>query len=135
MRMVRGLNVILLHSKAATDAEIKSAAVDLVNLGVAKVTSARKHWERAGAGSGGFAGWPQAVLRTGYGTTRPEFDALVVPQRRVGKATADIVNLALKVKRPIFVLDEALANTRALTPVTGIRTIDGRDFQTGWELQ
>jgi hypothetical protein len=87
--------------------------------------------------AGGFNGWCRDVVqRTDMMTLKPVYAGFVVPGHHVGKATALILQLALHVKRPTFVLEyRRMTEEPVLRRVVGIECIDPNDFFAGWVLE
>lgn len=128
--MIQGKRVFLAHAKSVEEEQLLTWGKQLVALGAARVTSARKHWSRMQGQISGFKGWPQAVLsHHAYGAIGFSFEVLVFPSRNIGKATAQIAELALKMKRPCYLLERG-----DLIEVSGCACIDANDWHNGWEL-
>lgn len=83
---------------------------------------------------GGWDGWCRSVAvgREYRGMDlHSRFDGFVVaPTRRVGKATATIVWLALQARKPVRFFD----GDGCFEPVTLVNTLESHDFSGGWEV-
>jgi hypothetical protein len=68
-----------------------------------QVVSAVTEWQENFTRCNGWEGWKDDVA-TGfrYGTQEPRYHAIVVVGLRSGRATADIANAALSVKKPVL---------------------------------
>lgn len=100
---------------------------------VVEVITGAKDYEQNFHRYGGWDGWTASVA-TGNeyrGTSLgPRFDAIVVsPDVLIGKATASIVNMALKMRKPVYFYDGG----KKLSAVAGATRISG-NFSKGWQL-
>lgn len=139
-----GLHAFLAHPKSSEDEEIArlKAAAELAirsaldRLGRSDVpvvvVSGRDDFAARLAIEGGWDAWCVSVATgAGYrdGAMGPLFDAVVVaPDARVGRGTARIVEAALQVGKPVYLL------LSQLVPVNSLARVNGRDFRRGWEV-
>tara|TARA_Y100000034_G_scaffold52694_1_gene64680 strand:- start:120 stop:602 length:483 start_codon:yes stop_codon:yes gene_type:complete len=80
--------------------------------------------------TGDWDAWAKAVIsRKDSITLQRHYDIIVVPSETVGRATAQIVEAALTVGRPVILFDEG-----TLKKVVGIHQHDPEDWQGGFTL-
>jgi len=86
----------------------------------------QEHFHRCG----GWNGWVDDVAcgRTLGGRAR--FDAVVCPYSVVGRATAQIVERALGIGKPVV----HYARNGSVSRVTGVECVDFDSWKAGWEL-
>jgi len=85
------------------------------------------HFKRCG----GWDAWAaDVVTRIDYATRQPYFAGIVMTTRNIGRASYVTAITAITARRPLYLFE----NCRILK-VSGIETIDGRDFKQGWEVQ
>ena len=87
-------------------------------------------WNENFGRCGGWNGWAEDVATGRTLEGRPRFDAIVCPQTAVGRATYQIVQLALDVGKPVIHLRRDGATLR----VTGIVCDDPDSWKAGWSL-
>lgn len=118
--MSEQMRIFLAHPKGWTDEQIDAARAGLSAAFPAHVVvAARDEWERVGKAVGGFKGWTQ---RIGGGTGldgRPFFSVIAVPAGPIGKATAQIAELALQQGRFVLVEDDGAWKRGRLVRWTG----------------
>lgn len=105
------------------------ATVEVLVPGVTVVdglTDWRENFNRCG----GWPGWVQDVANGRELSGRPRFDAILCPQTAVGRATSQIVQLALDVGKPVVYLRRDGVTLR----VTGIVCDDPESWKAGWSL-
>lgn len=86
------------------------------------------HEKRSGpANYNGWIGWITGTT-TPFGA-EPRFHVFLVPQPRIGKATAQIVETALRLGRVVVCLTD---NADGILRVRRVVRLDEHDFQTGW---
>jgi len=71
----------------------------------------------------------ETVTGKSYATRKPHFDAYVVVGSRLGKASAGIVNLALRNQKPVFCLTDS-----RIAAVSAITSLDADDMASGWAV-
>tara|TARA_R100000808_G_scaffold5066_1_gene15731 strand:- start:5882 stop:6346 length:465 start_codon:yes stop_codon:yes gene_type:complete len=75
--------------------------------------------------------WAKSVVHREHSITRkPYYDMIVIPSQYVGRATAQIVNLANKGGRPVFLLGQ-----ESLTRVSQVYPYDPDDWQGGFKCE
>jgi len=95
----------------------------------AKVISGRDDFKERSASLGGWQGWARDVA-TGedeYGS--PSFHAIIIPDERIGKATAGIVQEALNVGKAVYFWRKS-----ELLSVQTVEAVDPKDWKQGWRL-
>jgi len=129
----------LAHKRQLEDKKIDhlvaGATLLLRELGVVRgdetavVTAGRDDYKERSAALGGWQGWARdvAVGEDEYG--RPTFHTIIVPDERVGKATAGIIQDALDVGKPVY-----FWRTRELVSVKTVQAVDQEDWKQGWKL-
>ena len=99
------MRVFLAHPKAWTDAQIDAKVAEVrAALPAAEVISGRDSFAATAHGSGSWSAWATEV---GSGTDAngdPTFDLILVPDVFCGKATAQIVDAALRSSREVIAL-------------------------------
>lgn len=80
-----------------------------------------------------FGSWEQWIdhVATGknYMTQEPVFTHYICAEQRVGRATSEIVRLALERGKFVYLLAK-----EELKKVVSVHPIDDQDWQTGWQL-
>jgi hypothetical protein len=75
--------------------------------------------------------WAKSVVKREHAITRkPYYDFIVVPGTTVGRATAQIVDLAVRAGRPVFLLSE-----EKLERITQVYPFDVEDWQGGFRCE
>lgn len=127
---------LLLHRKDAPDVAGLNAAVTaaLEALSEGKpfiLVNAREEWAQNFARCGGWAAWIQdVVMGYDFASGEPRYFGYVAPDETVGKATADIVRLALHNGRPV-----ASWNGAQLGVVSRVVEINEHDYKNGWRIE
>lgn len=133
--------LFIAHPKAVADEALDALKVQIEELVRAKnpgkdieVVLGRDDFHARAVTLGGWEPWSRNVV-TGINTVtgQPLFSAIIIPALAgglaVGKATADMVSLALSMARPVRVFAQG-----QLIPVKGVSTINARDYKAGWSL-
>jgi hypothetical protein len=95
-----------------------------------RITLGRKDFESNFRGD--WAAWTQSIVsRTHSVTRKPRYEAIVVPGKRCGRATAQVVKAALEAGRPVFLWDRE----HSLKKVCGVTMVDSDDWATGLSLE
>jgi len=84
---------------------------------------------------GGWRGWPREVAlgrQMSFAGLEPRFHAFVVPDETCGKATAEILSLALGAGKLVLVLD---MESGKLSRAVNVIMSDPGDAQSGWTLE
>lgn len=142
------LRAFLAHPKASDDAHIltlREAATRALQKAVEAyaaapipivVVAGRDDFAARAVECGGWPGWTQSVavgrtLRDG--TTGPIYDLIVVaPSALVGRGTGDIVSMATRARKPVYLLD---MEREILVPVRSVFCQNPQDYQTGWACE
>lgn len=130
--------VFIAHPAGLGDAAIESLKVEIEQAAqreniTAEFVLGRDDHKTSFALYGGWDGWGASVAEgmEYRGNTRaPRFDVIVVaPSVAVGKATAQIVQRALQMRKPVLVyLDGQFKTAREIVQT------DPRDFKSGWAV-
>lgn len=137
---MKTVRVFVAHSKQDSDEFIERVrekiALTLQNAAVAQGKIVKidcvlgrddhaEHFKRAGS----WDAWAVDVVdRVNYITREPEYRAIIVTNRFVGKATSQIVQRALAMRRPILLF----CDDEILRAITRVDAISGGDFKSGW---
>jgi hypothetical protein len=123
------LNVFFASATGDGDDEVAAAVAALqAEWPGALIHSARDVWKSLGLGWDAFS---REVAQGCNLDGSPRFDAYVVPNLRVGRATSTIIEQALAFHKPIFCLPYG---TTEPTVVAGIVCRDPNSWKAGWEL-
>lgn len=135
------MKVFFAHPKGMEDSEIDSWSARLKKLveqeGYAdvEVVPGRDDFKKYAPAAGGFPGWVRDVAtRRDAMSQQPYFDFFVSPYREVGKATADILTLAIHHKRPVVLAEELECGTVEMHRVTQVVVEDPDNYTDGWWL-
>jgi len=80
---------------------------------------------------GDWSAWAKSVVSREHAMTRvPYYDLFVVPSQYVGRATAQIVDLATRGGRPVFLLKE-----ERLERISSVYPYDPDDWQGGFKCE
>lgn len=95
------------------------------------IVSGVRDWEDHFGRCGGWTGWTRDVAQgVDYLTRAPRYDAFIVPDADIGKATRDIVAFALDVKKPVLYWQPGGVASR----VVGVAPNESGDWKAGWTL-
>jgi hypothetical protein len=98
-----------------------------------EITLGRDDYNRYALGAGSFSAWARDVpTRKDVMSGKTHYDGLFVPDRYVGKATAEMVGTALNTKLPVLVgrrLDDGQVNIQR---ATRLEVVDAQDYLKGW---
>jgi hypothetical protein len=78
---------------------------------------------------GGWNGWAEDVAQGRDINGRPRYDAIICPRESVGRATMQIVDIALRNNKPVL-----LAGNTGVRRVIGVVQSDPTSWKAGWEL-
>jgi hypothetical protein len=132
------LRVFVAHRKddaldlGALKAEIQQALdAEAKGRRTVKVTLGREDYLARSSSLGSWAAWIRDVA-TGldYVTREPRFHAYVVPDERIGKATAEIIGAALNLRKPVL----RWLGDGAFRPISLVQKVAPRDFKSGWQI-
>lgn len=111
---------IYLHLKNDTDESIKTHLALAERIFPTHAwTTARAWYAEKISAAGGWAEWEALTARN--------FDTFAISQRTLGKATANIVRLALN--KAVVLIEDKIAHR-----VTGVTTVDSKNWQAGWQV-
>ena len=79
---------------------------------------------------GGWNGWIEDVAAGRELSGRPRFDAYIAPYATVGRATAQIIERALQLGKPVLHVPRNGETLR----VTGVECTDFDSWKAGWSL-
>ncbi len=95
----------------------------------ARVIPGRDDFKERSASLGGWQGWARDVATGEDEYGNPSFHAIIVPDERIGRATAGIVQDALNVGKAVFFWRKG-----ELVAVQTVETVDQEDWKQGWKL-
>lgn len=97
-----------------------------------QITLGRDDYNRYAPGAGSFSAWARDVpRRKDVQTGKTYYTALFVPDRYVGKATAEMVMVALNTALPVLV-GQTLDDGRIMHIATRLEVVDANDYIKGW---
>lgn len=135
------MRVFFAHPKSMEDDAIDSWTARLHVLvsesGYAnvEVITGRDDFKQYAPSAGGFSGWVRDVAtRKEAMSQKPYYDFFVSPYREIGKATADILTLALHHKQPVIYAEEREDSTIELHRVRQVVVEDPDNYTNGWWL-
>mgnify|MGYP003641878585 CR=1 FL=1 len=80
--------------------------------------------------------WAKSVVKRQHAITRkPYYDFFVVPGECVGRATAQIVDYAIKSGRPVFLIKDKGEEGAKLERITQVYPYDVEDWQGGFRCE
>jgi len=100
------------------------------------VTSGRDDFQRYAMGAGSFTAWAREVpTRKDMSTGKPYYDAFVAVNAYVGRATADILRVAINVGTPVIYLEQD-EDKGSIEPKRVLQVVvdDQDDYRKGWYL-
>ena len=136
------MRVFFGHPKSWDDELINEAVTELT-ADMAKgletdvtVVAGRDDFNQNIASEGNFNGWCRSIARRTDQYGRRWYDMIAIPKAPdgIGKATAAIVQDALRVNLPVVQvewLEEGGVDPR---PVTAVDAVDTENYVTGWQL-
>lgn len=135
------MRVFFAHPKSMPEAEIESWASKLTRIfrdaeySDVTVIPGRDDFQQYAPSAGGFSGWTRDVAtRRDAMTQKPYYEVYVSPYRILGKATADILTLALHEKRTVILAEELDCGDIELHKVHQVVVDDPEDYLKGWWL-
>ena len=85
---------------------------------------------------GDWGVWAKSVVKRQHAITRkPYYDFIVIPGVCVGRATAQIVDYAIKGGRPVFLIKDRGEGKAQLERVTQVYPYDVEDWQEGFRCE
>ena len=135
------MRVFFAHPKSMPDDEIEAWQQNLTRMfreadySDVEVIPGRDDFSKYAPAAGGFTGWVRDVATRKDAMTGVEYyDCFVSPYREIGKATADIVTLALHHKRPVIFAEQLECGTIEMRRVTQVVVDDADNYTDGWWL-
>lgn len=124
------------------ETSMKSAITKMGGAAEPVIITGREDFQNHVMNAGGWEGWTYSVAEGTErrdGLIQPRYDLIILtPGPLFGKATADIIERALKVGKPVFFMpgdfDED-ADYGLFYPVTQVIQKDRRDFKKGWTVR
>ena len=86
-------------------------------------------WQQNFSRCGGWNGWAEDVATGRDINGRPRYDAILCPRESVGKATAGIVEAALRAHKPVL-----LGGAIGVRRVVAVVQDDPTSWKSGWSL-
>jgi hypothetical protein len=110
---------------------VKVGLTDIVGTKVT-VICAHEEWAHSFATIGSWDGWARDVA-TGrrYPDYEPKYHVFVCPDLQIGKATAQILELALAERKPVLYWP---SNSMTPVKVIGVNEDDPQNYKGGWSL-
>ena len=135
------MRIFFAHPKSMPDDEIDWWSREIVRLltdgpEVIEVTTGRDDFQRYAMGAGSFTAWAKEVAaRKDMSTGKLYYDAFVSVNAYIGRATADILRVALNVGTPVIYLEQD-EDKQSIEPhrVTQVVVDDPEDYLKGWYL-
>lgn len=136
--MAAELRVFVAHRKddsldlgALRDAIYAALVLESKGRREVRVTLGRDDYNANASRLGSWNAWIRDVA-TGldYVTREPRFHAYIVPDERIGKATAEILAMALHCRKPVL---RWLGNGQ-FRPISLVQKVAERDFKSGWAV-
>lgn len=98
-----------------------------------KVVLGRDDYNLYALGAGSFSAWARDVpTRKDTMTGKTHYAGLFVPDRYVGKATAEMVAVALATKLPVIVARTLDDGQITVQQATRLEVVDAQDYLKGW---
>lgn len=122
------MKVFLAHPKHADDGQLAEWADEVGRRIAGDVVFGRDDFTANIAIDGTFDAWALGVpLRRDSYTQEPVYGAIVSPVEQVGKATAQIVEEALRIGMPVYLLEP-------WRRATAVEQVDPESYVSGWRL-
>lgn len=135
------MKIFFAHPKGMEDSEIDEWSKQLVRLFTeadysdVSVVPGRDDFQKYAPSAGGFAGWTRDVAtRKDAMTQKPYYDCFVSPYREIGKATADILTLAIHYNMPVVLAEKLECGTVEMHRVNQVVVEDADNYTHGWWL-
>ena len=114
---------------------VQQAMADELKVPVTVVTG-KQDYEQNAARCGNFNGWCRDVVkRTDYQTGKRVYDLILLPRiPGLGKATGQIVQLALAEGIPVIEAEWLEGGGFKARPVSHVREYDPEDYISGWRV-
>ena len=135
----RSLRLLLLVPRTLTPSEMEDAATKakeaiVKNLGVdqVKITNSVSWFQAMFEQSGGWDSWIwETVTGKDYDTREPHFSGFLVYGQRLGRASAGIVDLALRANRAVLALPDGLT----VQAVKSVEMLEADNMVSGWSVR
>jgi hypothetical protein len=135
------MRIFFAHPKSMEDGDIDWWSREITRMltdgtEIIEVTSGRDDYQRYAVGAGSFSAWAREVAeRRDMATGKRYYDGFVSVNAYVGRATADILRVALNAGTPVIYLEQD-ENTQSIEPkrVTQVVVDDPDDYLKGWYL-
>lgn len=129
----------LAHSKACADDDLErlvtdaSVILDRLAQGQAyNLVLARTWFEARFKACGSWEAWNTEVAQgIDYHSRSPLFRAILIPDGPIGRATAQIAELAIAAHRPVIAFGPGGAARR----VRGVVCVDRENWKSGWRME
>lgn len=133
----REIRYFYAHKKDTPDSDIDSSVrtlTDRLRAAIApswpRVISGRDDYAARSKVVGGWKGWQRSVAVEVTISGEPLFDAYIVPDQIIGRATAEMLRMALGTGKPVVYL----APDGSFRRVLDIVTENDRSWKDGWRL-
>jgi hypothetical protein len=124
------MRVFLATQKDTDPARIEEIAADLaVRLPGATIVDGYTDWKENFHRCGGWNGWAEDVATGRDLNGRHRFDVVISPHRTVGKATAQIIERALEISKPVLYVGR-----EGVEQITALDAEDPTSWKAGWVL-
>lgn len=135
------MRIFFAHPKSMEDSDIDWWSRQIVQMltdgtETIEVTPGRDDFQRYAMGAGSFTSWAREVAaRKDMGTGKLYYDAFVTVNAYIGRATADILRVALNLGTPVIYLEQD-EDKGAIEPkrVAQVVVDDPDDYLKGWYL-
>ena len=135
------MRIFFAHPKSMNDDEIDWWSREIARMladgtDIISVTTGRDDFRQYSMGAGSFTAWAKEVAaRKDMSTGKLYYDAFVSVNAYVGRATADILRVALNVGTPVIYLEQD-EDRGSIEPhrVTQVVVDDPEDYLKGWYL-
>ena len=135
------MRIFFAHAKSMDDATIEEWQKTLTEMfreaeyPSVEVIPGRDDFQQYAPAAGGFNGWTRDVAtRKDAMSGKSYYDVFVSPTSTIGKATADILTLALHHKMPVLLVEKKDGEPPEMHRVTQVVVDDADDYTSGWWL-
>jgi hypothetical protein len=135
------MRIFFAHPKDMEDSDIDWWSKEIARMladgtEIIEVTSGRDDFQRYAMGAGSFTAWAREVpTRKDMATGKPYYDGFVAVNAYVGRATADILRVAINVGTPVIYLEQD-EDKGSIEPKRVLQVVvdDQDDYRKGWYL-
>jgi hypothetical protein len=130
--------LFLAHPKAMEEDQLESWKADILEYfreeyADIEVVYGRDDYSKHALGAGSFGAWARDVpTRKSLATGKTVYAGLFVPDRYVGKATAEMVSVALNTRMPVLVGTRLDDGGITVQQATRLEVLDAQDYLKGW---